>query len=82
MRGRQLLAIELSGAHIGSLINFDWEMPSGGRTSCEVTGELRQISHSSSDAVLQLTSRVHDTGGATDEFVLMPGTPVTIMEEL
>lgn len=74
------IAIELNGSHIGSLISFVWEMPGGGRTHCVVTGELRQVSHTSHDAVLSLCSRVHDTGGAMDEFVVQPGTPITFKE--
>lgn len=73
-------AMALDGTMIGSAVTFDWEMPGGGRTSCRVTGELRQISHSSGQTVLHLSSRVHDTGGEMDEFVLDPSTPIFLKE--
>lgn len=74
---RTLTAGELASPHIGSVVSFDWELPTG-KTSARVTGELRQIYHTSGDTVLNLCSHTVDTAGSMDEFVLSPGQRVTL----
>lgn len=70
---------ELTSSDIGSVFTFDWELPIG-KTSARVTGELRQIYHTAHDTVLNLCSNSQDTAGSMDEFVLLPGQPVTRKE--
>lgn len=72
-----ILANDLSGNHIGTLINFGWEMPTG-HTEVEVTGELRQVSHGAGVTVVHLCSPGWRDEGETDEFVLEPLTPITV----
>lgn len=69
----------LNGTHIGSVISFDWTLPTG-KTSARVTGELRQVYHTAGETVLNLCSHMTDSGGEMDEFVLMPGWPITLEE--
>lgn len=74
---RDMIAIGLHGAYIGSVISFHWSFPTG-QTSARVTGELRQISHTSHSTVLHLCSATEDAAGDMDEFVLLPGQTVTV----
>lgn len=74
--GREQPAAALTGFQVGTVISFDWRLPVG-KTFARITGELRQVSHSASDTVVLLCSRYQDAAGSTDEFVLMPGQPIT-----
>lgn len=67
-----LAASHLSGQHIGEIVSFHWTMPGGGRTQAVVTGELRQVYHTSAQTVLNLCSHLEDSMGELDEFVLEP----------
>lgn len=71
---------DMCGYHLGRVISFNWEMPGEGRTQAVITGELRQVSHSSGETVLMLCSPILDAGGAMDEFVLQIGVPVTVKD--
>lgn len=76
LRG-QLRAAELHGGLIGEAVSFDWELRSG-KTFARITGQLREVSHTQGQTLVYLCSLTEDTGGETDEFVLTPGTMVTV----
>lgn len=60
-------AAQLSADYIGALIVFRHQLPNG--TVVTERGELRQISHTSDDTVLQITERA-EPHGELREFVL------------
>lgn len=74
---RRLPARELSGAHIGQVISFHWLLP-GGRTQAHLTGELREVGHSSGETVLALCSHTENVNGSTDQITLDPTTDITL----
>lgn len=78
--GASLPARHVSGDHIGEVVSFHWTMPGGGRTHAVVTGELRQVYHTSADTILHLCSHLEDTTGELDEFVLTPDLYITFWE--
>lgn len=68
-------AHHLSGREIGSVISFDYLLPPGG-VAAVVTGELRQVYHTSADTIVNLCSHTEDTAGDMTEFVLSPNQQV------
>jgi hypothetical protein len=74
------MAGELSATHIGDTITFDWAFPS--ETRAKVTGQLRQISHTSGDTIVQMSAPAPTDTGVMDEFVLPHTQRVTgVMDE-
>lgn len=67
----------LSGAHIGRVVSFAYLLPPGG-VAAVVTGELRQVYHTSADTILNLCSHTEDTAGEMTEFVLSPNQQVEV----
>lgn len=76
--GPHVTAESLSGKDIGKVIQFNWEMD-GSKLLARITGELRQIAHSSSESHLNLTSHIEDAGGEMSEFTLDPTHEITIL---
>ena len=71
-------ASELNGNNIGSVIQFRHEMPAG-RVHTLVTGELRQVYHTSGEVVLNICSHIEDTGGSMAEFTFLPSDRIAFM---
>jgi hypothetical protein len=69
----------LTWGDIGSTVRFNWRMRSG--VHAVVTGELRQIYYTAADIILNLSSGADTDGGELSEFVLEPGTPITVNPE-
>lgn len=67
----------LSGAHIGRVVSFAYLLPPGG-VAAVVTGELRQVYHTSAETVLNLCSHTEDTAGDMTEFLLSPNQQVEV----
>jgi len=76
-----LRAQELSGAHIGDVIQFRYQIGSG-NVHVVAFGELRQISHNSAETVINVSDIYSDTGGEMTEFVIAPGDWGITLEDL
>lgn len=74
---RTIEAIELSGTDIDRVITFGWEFSSG--VEATVRGELRQVSHSAGEVVVNLCSPIAGNGSLS-EFCLADYDDVTIEE--
>lgn len=73
----EITAHQLSGEHIGMILCFDTHLGPG-KVRARITAELRQISHSSSEVVLNLASHTLDTAGEMSEFALQPGDVIVV----
>lgn len=76
--GPHVTAESLSGKDIGKVIQFNWEMD-GSKLLARITGELRQVYHTSAETVINATSHTEDTAGEMSEFVLDPGHEITML---
>lgn len=76
--GPHTTAEALSGKDIGKVIQFNWEMD-GSKVLARITGELRQIAHSSSESHLNIASHIEDAGGEMSEFTVDPMHEITVL---
>ncbi|WP_336881459.1 hypothetical protein [Rhodococcus globerulus] len=68
-------AENLSGAHIDEIVVFPWKFKSG--VEATVRGQLRQIYHTSAEAVVNLCG-IDELTGDLSEFVLDRATRIEI----
>lgn len=79
MSPRHIPAHNLSGREISAVVSFSYLLPPGG-VAAVVTGELRQIYHTSAETALNLCSHTEDTAGEMTKFVLSPNQQVEVRE--
>lgn len=75
-----MIAEELHGGHIGTVIAFDWAFFSSG-VRATVIGELRQINHVSGQTIVNLTDPNGHSADLT-EFELHPDAEIRFDMEI